>query len=154
MSFLESTCACVFCLNAETRQRECGSDSTWDGDNCSCDLIPIPTTATTEATTVSTTLPPAQSPEPCIENPSSVSPNGTTPSTVSTTPYTGSSTAATTTTPGPFFNLAGPMDFGAVFKIVLEILEDVSNDAFGGMSFEQIVTSLLSGLPGTCNNTP
>lgn len=160
---LESTCNCVFCLNREIRHSNCGSDSTWDDANCSCNLITTTTTTTTttEATTTST-LPATSAPEPCIEITTSttissgnvtVSSTGSASSTAETSPYTGQSTTATTTTSGPFFSLSGPMDTGAVLKVLFEILEDVFNDAFGGMSYEQIVTSLLSGLPGTCNNT-
>lgn len=83
----------------------------------------------------------------------------TTPETTTTTPETTTTylnLATTTNSPGfpAGFSLTGPADFGYVMNIILEVLEELFNESFGGLSYEQIFTSIFTGmeLNGTCGN--
>lgn len=83
----------------------------------------------------------------------------TTPEIFTTTPETTTTylnLATTTNSPGfpAGFSLTGPADFGYVMNIILGVLEELFNESFGGLSYEQIFTSIFTGmeLNGTCGN--
>ena len=43
-------------------------------------------------------------------------------------------------------SLSGPADFGYIMQIVIEVLEEVFNESFGGLSYQQIFSSIFTGM--------
>lgn len=72
----------------------------------------------------------------------------TTPSTLTTASSTLKAAMTTLSSSGlpAGLSLTGPADFGYVMNIVIEVLEELFNESFGGLSYEQIFKSIFTGM--------
>lgn len=123
-----------YCKMAETYKNQ-SSDTQQLADNLSADLVKLEVKMQDQGCVVKTTSVMSRSASKGAEEDATTEFLTTLVSTFSTT----------STTSKPAFDLNGKADFGFISRIVLEIAEDMFNEAFGGLTIDQIFTSIFSG---------